>query len=264
MVIIMYNSVTMNENHNSFYQESCYDMLRGNGYMIQFVKNQTYDMVKIAVETNPLALKYANEDLIDEKIIDICVNKYDGSDVLLEHIPQKYHTDKIILKLIKLNNLNAAHVSEDKYKMVVENIPQCIRAIKNLSRELILIAIENNVLPCVDATKFFTREEIKEFLKKDGKLIRWFNHRNDIELQKIAVMNNWEVLKYISDSQHFRVCKVAIDCMYDKEKSTKNFYKILGIIDDYHSGTLNDEKYKDRIYKYLIPYINKLILQHDQ
>lgn len=184
-------NIITNHNHELFTnihspdQNMIEKLLEKDGTLLESIYDQTYEMINIAIKNNINAIKYANYHLIDEKIVDECIKKYNDSDeiLLLKYIPKILVTDDIIIKLVKINSKNAKYVDNDKYEMIINNCPSSINYLKYSTKKLIIKAL--NIDPY--CTKIICRNEYTN-KRRYGKNNRHLEFTRD-ELKKLSEDN---------------------------------------------------------------------------
>lgn len=96
-------------------------IISANGHMLEFIDDQDYEIVSIAIKNNPISINYVKDNLLDDNLILEILDKYGYSITLMknptyEHyliaataglylklIPEEYATPKIIMRCIKNN-----------------------------------------------------------------------------------------------------------------------------------------------------------------
>lgn len=221
--------------------------------ILKKLKNQTKNILACAVKICPMALKYAEEQFVDEDIINSGVyeNNYCEKEIL-KYIPKQLVTFDIICELIKKNPKNMQYVDEMHFEKLVDIIPSAIYYIKNPSTNLCKKVIEKKPSFLRSLHKRLSKNDIIDLLEKDGTLIGYIPQKNIIEFQLVAVKQNWrsiEFMGYVYDSD---IWKLVIDKICDNEKNIKEcFFHVHSLLRDYTSNKF--------VFQILIPYMqNKL------
>lgn len=187
-------------------EEECYlHAVAPNGYNLQFVKEQTYDLILNALDRHPLALKYVINQT--DEWCDMAVGK-DG--LALKHV--KNQTRELCMTAIKNNPHALQYVKEQDTEMVeyalamdpsvigfvkhktakmcmdaVDRDPEAFLRIYNPSPELCLYAVKknHNLFGNVDFNKIqdgVIKDNLKALLTQALLVIpkEWVNHHGGI------------------------------------------------------------------------------------
>lgn len=229
--------------------------------ILKKLKNQTKNILTCAVEMSPMALKYADEQIIDKDVINIAVYENDYCEKeILKYIPKQFVTFDIICELVKKNSKNMRCVDEKYFEKLIDIIPSAIYYIKNPSANLCKQVIEKKPSYLRSLHKRLSKSDIIDLLKKDGTLIRYIPHKNIFEFQLVAVKQNWRSIEFLGYVYDADIWKLVIDKICDNEKNIKKcFFHVQTLLREFSSNEFVLHKNIEQVFQILIPYMqNKL------
>lgn len=173
--IMITKIISFDEIEDSFW----IDLLKYDGNLLKFIKEQTYDICTLAVKQNGLSLLYVKNDygLIDEKLCKAAVQQNGSAlqcvknqtlDICKIAVQQhcnalyfvKNQTDELC-KLAVINNAWALRYvkeqSEEICKLAVQNNGDTLRFVKNQTEEICRLAVRNNKFAII-----FVNDEYKD------------------------------------------------------------------------------------------------------